>query len=58
MEYSTQLYKIAKCLRHLFKDGGELHGFDDWDTLIGCVASIESVAASLAVETAEEESNG
>lgn len=44
MDITNQIRLIASTLRNLFKDGSELHGFDAWDTLIGCVASLESLA--------------
>ena len=45
---------IANELRDLFKDGGELHGINDWDRLLGCIVALEQTAQALAEPQAEE----
>lgn len=51
---------IIETLKRLFADKGELKGFDDWDSLIGCVMALENIRAELqsnkmAEETTAEE---
>lgn len=46
---------IIETLKRLFADKGELKGFDDWDSLIGCVMALENIRAELqSIETVEE----
>ena len=46
-QYANNLIRAANQLRELFKDGGTLTGFDEWDAMIGCVILIENTAAAL-----------
>jgi len=50
-----QLQAVSATLKGLFKDSGELKGLDDWDKLIGCVATLDSVAFALDSQTDKDE---
>lgn len=52
-----KLTAVVGTLKNLFSDKGELRGFDDWDSLIGCVVTLENIIAEFqtAYTTAGEE---
>lgn len=35
---------VIEQLKDLFKDGGELKGFNDWDRFLGCIMMLNSIA--------------
>lgn len=43
---------VIRNLRELFKDKDSLVGVDDWDSFIGCLIALQSVASEL--QTQEE----
>lgn len=48
MEYSIQtLMAVVNQLKSLFADKGELKGFNDWDSFVGCVIALERVIQEL-----------
>lgn len=49
------LNAVAEQLKSLFADSGELKGFADWDSMIGCVVAINQVVAELQAQAQPEE---
>lgn len=65
IEIINQISAVSETLKRLFAADGQLHGFNDWDALVGCVMMLESVAMKLSEaasaessEAEEEEPNG
>lgn len=38
---------VIQTLKNLFSEKASLNGFDDWDSLIGCVVALDNVANAL-----------
>ena len=55
METIQTILQVAKQLRGLFADKGELRGLDDWDSLLGCIVALEALAIDL--QNVDEETN-
>ena len=47
MEAARNIRMVANALKNLFADKSNLSGFNDWDTLIGCVMMLEQTAGQL-----------
>ena len=65
IEIINQITAVSETLKRLFANDGQLHGFNDWDALVGCVMMLESVAMKLSetapaesTEAEEEKTNG
>lgn len=54
---SQTIDAVIETLKRLFADKGELKGFDDWDSLIGCVMALENIKAELQSNETEAEEN-
>lgn len=49
------IVSVINELKNLFKDKGELRGFDDWDHMIGCIMALQNVCNQLSAQQAEKE---
>ena len=54
MNYIETITAVIRTLKTLFQDKGELRGFDDWDSLIGCVVALENISQALQSENSFE----
>lgn len=48
------LQAVVSQLRRLFADKNELKGFDDWDAMVGCVMTLESLIRMMDIPTEDE----